>query len=238
MNMNNKNATYLLSIISTFIFMYYYFSFDLISHFLGCYNLDLTSVISWEDVQFSFVPILLKPILFFFLIFFGIATFIIPIWQKQGISFQYLVNLKTRFNQKTQKNAWKKVFLIGLLIFTGGVIAIYFIATIKSTIITSFWLLATACFAYYLHKNIELILISLVFVFMALYCNDLKGKVQRIYDNDIKLDLLNGEIVKSDENHQLIFLGTKYVIIQTDSIDAKLYPTNRIKEIEWIRKSK
>jgi hypothetical protein len=236
--MNNKNATYLLSIISTFIFMYYYFSFDLISHFLGCYNLDLTSVISWEDVQFSFVSILLKPILFFFLIFFGIATFIIPIWQKQGISFQRLVDLKTRFNQKTKKLAWKKIFLRGFLIFTGGIIGIYFVFTTKSTIITSFWLLAAACFAYYLHKNIELILISLVFVFMTLYCNDRKGKATSIYDNDIKLDLLDGEIVKSDANHQLIFLGTKYVIIQTDSINAKLYPTNRIKEIEWIRKSK
>ena len=126
----------------------------------------------------------------------------------------------------------------GFLIFTGGIIGIYFVFTTKSTIITSFWLLAAACFAYYLHKNIELILISLVFVFMTLYCNDRKGKATSIYDNDIKLDLLDGEIVKSDANHQLIFLGTKYVIIQTDSINAKLYPTNRIKEIEWIRKSK
>ncbi|EYE53309.1 hypothetical protein M127_1667, partial [Bacteroides fragilis str. S6L5] len=41
---------------------------------------------------------------------------------------------------------------------------------------------------------------------------------------------------ETDAQHRLVFLGTKYIVVQEDSTNAKLYPTNGIKNIEWINK--
>ena len=52
--MNTKNISYILSTISVFAFMYYYFSLVMIWHCLAPFDLDMTSIITWDDIQFIF----------------------------------------------------------------------------------------------------------------------------------------------------------------------------------------
>lgn len=77
--MDNKRLTYIFSLIGIFVFIHYYCSLDLIWHFLGRFDLDIVSIISWEDIQFSIASITTKLIIFLFLAYLGISSVLIPI---------------------------------------------------------------------------------------------------------------------------------------------------------------
>ena len=220
--MDNKRLTYILSLIGIFVFIHYYCSLDLIWHFLGRFDLDIVSIISWEDIQFSIASITTKLIIFLFLAYLGISSVLIPILDSCN---------------NTKKTMSKKSMLLMLFVIA-FLFIIFFIFNMwyKSYLDYIMFpvILFGAGFAYSRYRILDIILLALVFIAMILFSSYIKNKCDTLYSNDVKLELTDGEVIETDNHHNLIFFGTKYVIIQVDSINAKLYPTNRIKEVEWI----
>ncbi len=221
--MDNKRLTYIFSLVGIFIFMHYYCSLDLIWHFLGRFDLDIVSIISWEDIQFSIASITVKLIFFLFLSYLGVSSVLIPILDSRN-------NTKKTMSQKNKLLIIYAVALFFVLFFVFNMWYKSYSGYIMFPVI-----LFGAGLAYYKYRILDIILLALVFIVMIIFCNYTKNKSDTLYSNDVKLELTDGEVIETDDQHNLIFFGTKYVIIQVDSISAKLYPTNRIKEVEWIK---
>lgn len=77
--MNTKNISYILSTISVFAFMYYYFSLVMIWHCLAPFDLDMTSIITWDDIQFTFASFLIPSLISFSIVFGGISLIAAPL---------------------------------------------------------------------------------------------------------------------------------------------------------------
>lgn len=230
--MKDKTIAYVLSMISLFVCAYYYFSLDLIWHFLAPFNLHLLSIISWEDIQFSFAPYLVKPMFFFLLTFGAVTLFLVNVPLKTDIE-----NLWKKTKEKINKRFGKYAY-ISLIYFLLLVCIVGLLYTIiyDSTVWIMIWTMIGACLAYSKYGKTDIVFIVFIFFIMLIYCDRTKEEVSDIYNSDIKVEFTNGETIETDAKHKLIFWGTKYIIIQNDSVNAKLYPTERIKEIEWINK--
>ena len=76
----------------------------------------------------------------------------------------------------------------------------------------------------------------MIFIATLFFCSDVKKRIPHFYNTTVKIESINGDIIETDAQHRLVFLGTKYIVVQEDSTNAKLYPTNGIKNIEWINK--
>lgn len=229
--MENKNLLYIISLIGIFIFMHYYFTFDYLGYSLGKYNLDIVSILSWEDIQFSIAAINIKTLrdisIMIWLIFASFATFTFSIKKDNKIGFKVVRN---KFKSK-----WLFIFKIVIaIIFI--ILSILFYIFPYSVPIFTYFVILIAAFAYYKYKNIDIIALATIFLFITFMFNITKKNNSRLYINDIKVILSNDEVIKSDSINKLVFLGTKYIILENDSPNVKLYPTERIKEIEWINK--
>lgn len=233
-NMKDKNIAYMLSMISLFVCVYYYCSLDLIWHFLAPFKLHLLSIISWEDVQFSFAPYLVKPMLVFLITYGGVTLFLVstPLETEKN---KLRESIKKIINEIIGKYAYISI-IYSLLIacIIGLLYTIKYDSTIGIIILT----MTGACLAYSKYGKADIVFAIFIFFIMIIYCDHTKKEVSEIYNSDIKVEFTNGETIETDAKHKLIFWGTKFIIIQNDSINAKLYPTERIKEIEWINKKK
>lgn len=226
--MNSKILNYILSLAGVVVAIHYFISLFLLDIYLGKYGLTTVSIISWEDIQFSFA--LLNNYLFVYLL---LVT----------IPFVFIFkNCKCKPNGvysplKYRKCKKKKIAIgrIGL----SFVIVIYFAGDYCNFEFNE-WLVVllfiSGSYSLYLLFP-EADIIALIVMFIAII-SIYKGVVgdKAPYSNYIKFELDNGNIVKSDSVNKLIFFGTKYIVIENDSPNVKLYPTDRIKEIDWIKK--
>lgn len=226
--MDNKPINFLISFIGILVLLHYFFAFDILWEYLGRYNLDMANIISWEDVQFLTAPIdmylFITIILALSILIYLFTTFIFP--NKIKIGFRAI--------KEKRRNKLAQIKPITLAI----VILFFLILEYQdkgyiSPLICIIYL--TAIYLYHKHKSTIIILLSL-FILTKLGYNYVIKEGSELYTNDVKLKLNDGKTVESDNLHKLVFFGTKYIVIESDSPNVKLYPIKEIKEIEWINK--
>lgn len=240
--MNSKILNYILSLAGVLVIIHYFFSLYLLEVYLGKYKLNTMSIISWEDIQFYFALLdfyvfrnVVVASLAFIIIF-----FMINIQSKRSIGFKgqkYKLNKsQSSFRELTLK---KRVLLILSVIFFFFLFG-YFLYSLSygNLRVLTFVLIvfAGATLLYYKYRKMDIIILGVIFVIIASIYGQLTKEKAVLHSNDIKLELENGEFVESDSINKLVFLGTKYVVIENDSPNVKLYPTDRIKEIYWTKK--
>lgn len=240
--MNNKVLNYLLSLAGVLVMIHYFFSLYLLESYLGRYNLSTMSIISWEDIQFYFV-------LLDFYIFRNVTlaslTFIAIFLMIDKQSKRYIGFRGTQYRSKKSKKVSQKPTFCRLLILIILMLLFLFLFAVLLYVLsygdlyTSILVLvvfAVATFLYYIYRKKDTIILGTIFVFIfSIYGKATKEKAV-LHSNDIILKLDNGEFVGSDSINKLVFLGTKYIVIENDSPNVKLYPTDRINEINWIKK--
>lgn len=226
--MNSKILNYILSLSGVLIAIHYFISLLLLDIYLGRYGLTTVSIISWEDIQFSFA--LLNKDLFVYILGYTIPFVIL------FETFKFKPN--GVYNpHKYQKDKKRKVILGAIGLFIAIIIyVISYSCNIKFNkwLVVFLFILGSLSLYFIFPKGDIIALIVLFIAIISIY----KGVVgdKALYSNYIKLKLDDGNIVESDSVNKLVFLGTKYVVIENDSPNVKLYPTDRIKEIDWIKK--
>lgn len=230
-SMQNKNLSYVISLIAIFIAMHYFFSFDVLWYYLGKFKLDTLSILSWEDVQFSIAP--LNSTIFLLLgIMLGGYVIAISFIPKDTNPFDKQGHWLEKQMRKRSKRTKIISLVILVIIFLFLILSTYFYNDSKW--IYTGLIFMIALLAYLRFNTLDIIVICVIFLITAGVYGDFKAKHETLYSSDIKIEMTDGRIITSDINHKLVFFGTKYIIIQSDSTNTKLYPTSDIKEIEWI----
>ena len=232
--MNTKNISYILSTISVFAFMYYYFSLDMIWHCLAPFDLDMTSIITWDDIQFTFASFLIPSLFSFSIAFGGISLIAAPLLDSLKERKDKILESLSKYIRRYSKkrclfNLGGLLFLILIIVTTSFILDLYPAASI-------YYIIAGAVFAYCKYGRGDIIFHLMIFIAMLFFCSDVKKRIPHFYNTTVKIESINGDIIETDAQHRLVFLGTKYIVVQEDSTNAKLYPTNGIKNIEWINK--
>lgn len=233
--MENKNLLYIISLIGVFVFMHYSLSIDAIGIYLNEFNLNFTSILSWDDIHFAIAFINKQVLLTTAIVFFGYILFFAPIIKKSNVS-SFKEGIQKACNYiAIQPNKKKYLIKSILLIILMAIITLAY--TIKNSNIPFLIIIALlSIFIYYKYGKLDIIILSIIYIITTVCYKDVFGKHETVYSSDIKLELASGKTVQSDSIHKVIFIGSKYVIIQSDSLSVKLYPTSEIKEIEWINK--
>lgn len=226
--MDNKPINFLISLIGILVLIHYFFAFDTLWEYLGRYNLDMANIISWEDVQFSTASmdmhIFLIIIITLSTVIYVFTTFIFS--NKRKIGFEAI---KERRRNKLSLTKSRTLAIVILFLFILG----YQYKGYIFTLICMIYLIAI--YLYYKHKSAIIILLSL-FVLTKLGYNHVIRGGSELYTNHVKFKLEDGRTIESDNLHKLVFFGAKYIVIENDSPNVKLYPVKEIKEIEWINK--
>lgn len=241
--MNNKFLNYALSLVGVLVIIHYFFSLYLLENYLGKYKLSTMSIISWEDIQFYFA--LLDFYVFSNAILvsltFIIIFIMIKIQPKRYVGFR-----EPRYKQYKSQSFFKKptllkLFILIILAALPIVLLLFFSYSLayENLHIAVFVLILfiSATWLYYKYRKMDIIILGVIFVITASIYGKLTKEGSVLHSNIIRLKLDNGELVESDSINRLVFLGTKYIIIENDSPNVKLYPTERIKEIDWIEKN-
>lgn len=225
--MNSKILNYILLLSGVLVAIHYFISLFMLDIYLGRYGLTTVSIISWEDVQFSFA--LLNNYLFLYISAF-IVAFVVLLktfkFKPNGI-----YNPKKYQKYKERKSMIGIMGLLFVIIICG--IGDYYNFEFNKWLVVFLFVVGTVSL-YSIYPKADVIALIVFFVAIISIYNGVVGS-KAPYSNYIKLELDDGKIVESDSIDKLIFLGTKYVIIENDSPNVKLYPTDRIKEIDWIK---
>lgn len=241
--MKEKSISLIISMISILVFMHYYFTLDVLWRYLRDYNLNIVSIISWEDVQFSIASVNAK--LFIKILFLLLTPFIaVKLFTHMRDSIISNIIIRNANNRKKKIECkvtkWQRIFNIDmtLVLITSVILTIIVFIKVNWTtaILTSLILLIAI--VYYHYRNYIIVFSISMFVFTKVTYDNIIKEGKQLYGNDIKIELNDGKIVQSDSINKLIFFGTKYIILENDSPNVKLYPTDKIKEIEWINKRK
>ena len=241
--MKDKSISFIISIISIYVFMHYYFTLDVLWEYLRDYNLDIVSIISWEDVQFSIASV--NSELFIEITYLLLVPFIVVklfIYIRDSIISNIIIcnanNLKKKIECKVTKwqSSFRRNMAIVITLISFFIAAIYFYKS--KTIAILLTLIVLTAIVYYHYRNYIIVFSISMFVFTKVTYDNIIKEGKQLYGNDIKIELNDGKIVQSDSINKLIFFGTKYIILENDSPNVKLYPTDKIKEIEWINKRK
>ncbi|MBD9092283.1 MAG: hypothetical protein EGQ20_07125 [Bacteroides oleiciplenus] len=241
--MKDKSISFIISIISIYVFMHYYFTLDVLWEYLRDYNLNIVSIISWEDVQFSIASVnselFIEISLLLLIPFIVIKLFI---HMRDSIISNIIIcnanNLKKKIECKVTK--WQRIINVDMTLALMASVILIIIVSIKENWITAILILLMLLIAivYYHYRNYIIVFSISMFVFTKVTYDNIIKEGKQLYGNDIKIELNDGKIVQSDSINKLIFFGTKYIILENDSPNVKLYPTDKIKEIEWINKRK
>lgn len=224
--MKDKSISLIISMVSIFVLMHYFFTLDIFSRYLRDYNLNIVSIFSWEDVQFSIASINSQ-------LFTQIPSLLLGPFVIVKL-FKAIHKKKIGF--ETNKRKDNRKFYIGFtvaIVFTFIVILCIFVSR---TVIILFVLVILATIAYCYYRDFTTILLIYVFLSAKVIYDDVLKKGEQLYGNNIKIELIDGQTIMSDSINKLVFFGTKYIILENDSPNVKLYPTDRVVEIEWINK--
>jgi len=207
------------------ISVHYFLSYYLIIQYLKDYNLEITSILSCEDVLFTTAPLSITTVLGIGVPFFIVIIFLSPIltWDEIWLGIKNM----------------SKCSLIIMIIFVCAILSFliwYLIAIAEPNVYILCFALIVSFIIYNINSSKRYIILFGIFLFAVLFIyNNLKKNNNLLYSNDIRLHLDNDSIVESNQKHRLVFWGTKYVVIQKDSTkSALLYPVSQIKRIEWI----
>ena len=201
--MENKNLLYIISLIGVFVFMHYYFTFDLLWYFLGKYNLDIASIISWEDIQFSIASInvrTFKGISFALLLIFVAFLPLMMTNVSKPIGFNVIRN-----KPKIQR---KLIYSISIIVFfiLISVILLFIIKDPSSIHLHICLILLIVGLVYYKYRRVDITVLIATFFLTTVIYNSAKKEGSILYSNDIKLILNDDKIIKSDSINKLIFL--------------------------------
>lgn len=222
-NKNDKIIAKILSLVTLCVCMHYFFSLKFLISYLESFNLNVVSILSFEDIQFV------------------MATFNIPLFQSLAILMigiplmNMIINISiTNRTQIDKRKIWKRIKSISI---TVTIITFLFIFTLPtSPWVYVFFSGSFSIVIYYFFKDKLLSIIGFIFLIFAFYYYEFQNIANRnpLFNNYVKFELSNGKTVVSDnKDHRLIFFGAKYVILQNGENGVNLYPTSDIREVEW-----
>lgn len=226
--MNSKALNYILLLSGVLVAIHYFVSLFLLDVYLGRYGLTTISVISWEDIQFSFA--LLNNYLFLRILMYTVPFIIL------FETFKFRPN--GLYNPQKYKKYEKVKIIIGAigLLLTITICAIYICHNWEfNEWLVVFLFILGALSLYLIFPKADIIALIVLFIAIISIYRRVIGS-EAPYSNYVKIKLDDGNIIESDSINKLIFLGTKYVVIENDSPNVKLYPTDRVKEIDWMKK--
>ena len=227
--MNNKFVNFLLSLIALLLMLHYYFSFDFLLNLLGKYDLDAANIITWEDVQFTIASINIKCFPIQMLNVGVICYLCLFVFLHIDDRIGYNAT-KSRRKSKTTKGQISVVLICIFILL----IALTVCCGYQFALLALFFLIMLFIAHKYKNKYCLTIAFILFVVFAKITFNEFIRPTQ-LYNNDVRITFTDGRIVQSDQQHRLIFFGSKYIVLTSNKVNANLYLTKDIQEVQWIR---